>query len=75
LFLQASDSPDLSPCGSYLFPKLKSGDQGYYFQPFDGVQKAVTDAIKTSDPAMRHGEFAGSSVLHQRDYFEGDNIE
>jgi hypothetical protein len=40
-------APDLSPCDFHLFPKLNSRVKSYHFQPRDGVQKAVTDAIKT----------------------------
>jgi transposase len=44
---QAHYSPDFSPCGIYLFPKLKSRFKSYHFQASDSAQKAVTDVIKT----------------------------
>jgi hypothetical protein len=47
VLLQAPYSPDLSPCGFYMFPKLKSRVKGYHFQTLNSIQKAVTDAIKT----------------------------
>lgn len=31
VLLQAPQSPDLSPCHFYLFPKLKSRVKGYHF--------------------------------------------
>jgi hypothetical protein len=47
VLLWAPHSPNLSPCGFYLFPKLKLRVKSSNFQTLDSVQKAVADAIKT----------------------------
>jgi hypothetical protein len=44
---QVPYSPGLTPCDFGMLPKLKSRVKGYNFQTLDGLQKAVTDAIKT----------------------------
>jgi hypothetical protein len=44
---RAPYSPDLSPCDSYFFQKLKLSVKDYHFKSFDSVQNAVTHAIKT----------------------------
>jgi hypothetical protein len=47
----ASCSRDLSACDFYVFPKLKWREKVYHLKTLDGVQKAVTDAIKTPTEA------------------------
>ena len=42
---QPSYSPDLAPCDSWLFPKLKSPLQGKRFQTVDEIQENTTGQL------------------------------
>ena len=39
-------SPDLSPCGSFLFPKLKTAMKGAFYDDVPTIQSAVTQVTK-----------------------------
>ncbi|PNF34111.1 hypothetical protein B7P43_G01132, partial [Cryptotermes secundus] len=70
-----------SPCDFHLFPKLKPSVMSYHFQTLDGLQKAVTDAIKT----LREADFQscyeawkfrwGKCVASEVSYFEGNDAD
>jgi len=50
-------SPDLAPCGFFLFPKLKEVIKGARFQDLKAIETAVTRA--PSDPGGIHPEVRG----------------
>jgi hypothetical protein len=78
---QAPDSPCLSPCDFYLFPKLKSRIKGYHFQTFDSVQEAVTDAFKILTEADLQSCYeapkirCAKCISSEGCYFKGDNAD
>ena len=41
-----SDSPDLSPCDYFLFPKLKTAMKGAFYDDVPTIQSAVTQVLK-----------------------------
>jgi hypothetical protein len=52
----SSYSPDLSPCGLFLFPRLKNHVKGRYFGTLENIQKSVTDEVKgIPTEAVQHG--------------------
>ncbi|GFT27308.1 uncharacterized protein TNCV_5140831 [Trichonephila clavipes] len=78
---QPSYSPDLSPCDSFLFPKLKNHLKGHHFGTLENIQTAVTDqlkAIPTSEFHQCYEEWKKRlqrCVASEGSYFEGDNVE
>jgi transposase len=50
--LQPPYSPDLAPCDSFLFQKVKSAVKGYHFESTEGIQRAVTQALKDIPQAV-----------------------
>jgi hypothetical protein len=74
-------SPDLSPCGFFLFPQLKHHLKGRYFDTWDNIKKNVTDELK-SIPAEafqycyeQWKQRLRRCVAAQGNYFEGDNLD
>ena len=41
-----ADSPDLSPCDYFLFPKLKTAMKGAFYDDVPTIQAAVTQVLK-----------------------------
>ena len=78
---QAPYSPDLSPCDSFLFPKLKFHLKGRYFGTMDDIQKVVTDQLRAllhEDVQHCYWEWEQRlrrCVASQGNYFKGDNVE
>jgi hypothetical protein len=78
--LQPAYSPDLAPCGSFLFQKVKSAVKGHHFESIEGIQRAVTQALNNIPQAafqecykqwQHHWK---RCVQAQGMYFEGANI-
>jgi len=73
-------SPDLAPCGFYLFPKLKLKLKGHHFGTMENIQKIVTDELHT----LKENDFRycydqrkkrlNHCVTSQESYFEGNNL-
>ena len=78
---QPTYSPELSPCGFFLFPKLKFHLKGRHFGNVDNIQKVVTDQLRTllhEDFQHCYREWEQSlrwCVASQVNYFEGDNVD
>ena len=78
---QPPNSPDLSPCDFFLFPKLKFHLKGRHFGNVDNIQKVVTDQLR----ALQHADFQHCyreweqrlrwCVASQGNNFEGDNVD
>jgi hypothetical protein len=56
-------SPDLSPPGSFLFPKLKMKLKGLHFADVAEIQGAVTDELKK----VQKEEFLAAFQKHYDD--------
>jgi len=73
-------SPDLAPCDSYLFPKLKSKLKGQHFGTMENIQKIITDELNTlteNDFQYCYDQWKirwNHCVTSQGSYFEGDNL-
>jgi len=73
-------SPDLAPCGFYLFPKLKSKLKGHHLGTMENIQKIVTDGLNTlTENEFQYGydqwkKRWNHCVTSQGAYFEGDNL-
>ena len=71
---QPPNSPDVGPCGFWLFPKLR----GCRYETNEEMKEAMTKVIDTLTQENFHGAF--QSLLEQYnkciaaggDYFEGD---
>ena len=69
--LQPPYSPDLAPCGFWLFPKLK----GSRYETIEEMKEAVIDTLTQED---FHGarekllERCNKCIAAIGDYFEGD---
>ena len=71
---QAPYSPDLAPCGFWLFPKLR----GCRYETIEEMKEAVRKVIDTLTQEDLHGAFQKLLERHNKsiaaggDYFEGD---
>ena len=69
-------SPDLAPCDSWLFPKLR----GYRYEKMKEMKEAVTKIIDTLTEEDFHGAFQklleryNKCIAAGGDYFEGDKV-
>ena len=67
-------SPDLAPCGFWLFPNLS----GCRYETIEETKEAVTKVIDTLTQEDVHGTFEkllewyNKSIAAGGDYFEGD---
>ena len=67
-------SPDLVPCGFWLFPKLR----GYHYETIEEMKEAVMKVIDTLTQEDLHGAFQkllewyNKCIAAGGDYFEGD---
>jgi hypothetical protein len=50
--LQPPYSPDLALCDFFLFQKVKSAVKGRHFESTEGIQRAVTQALKDTPRAV-----------------------
>ena len=72
-------SPDLAPCDSFLFPKLKTHLKGHHFGTVENVQAAATRELNNissedSSIAMKSGSNAGIAVCdHKEPILKGIN--
>jgi len=77
---QPPHSPDLRPCDSFLFPKLKFYLKERHFVTVENIEKAVTDqlrAIPVSDYQRCYEEWEQRlrrCVASQGNCFEGDKL-
>jgi len=55
-------SPDLSPCGFFLFPKLKFHLKGRHFGTVENIEKAVTNIVVTYSAATKSGNNVSGDV-------------
>ena len=68
------NSPDLTPCGFWLFPKLR----GCRYETIEEMKEAVTKVIDTLTQEDFHGAFQklleryNKCIAAGGDYFEGD---
>ena len=73
-------SPDLSPCGFFLFPGLNNHLIGRHFGTLDNIQKSVTDEMK-GIPAVAFQHFYEQwkqrlrRCVSARNYFERDSLD
>jgi transposase len=73
-------SPDLSPCGFFLFPWLKNDLKGRHFGILDNIQKSVTNELKgiPAESFQHCYEQWKQSLRHcvaaQGNYSKGDNL-
>ena len=73
-FPQPPNSPDVTPCDFWLFPKLR----GYRYETIEEMKKAVAKVIDTLTQEDFDGAFQKLSERCNRcivtggDYFEGD---
>ena len=73
-------SPDLAPCGFYLFPKLKLKLKDHHFGTMENIQKVVTDELHTlteNDFQYCYDQWKkrwNHCVTSQGSYSEGDNL-
>ena len=71
-------SPDLAPCGFWLFPKLKENLRGSRFETIEEMKDAVTRAIDMFTQEDFQGPFQklleryNKCIAAGGDYFEGD---
>ena len=71
---QSPYSPDLGPCGFWLFPKLS----GCRYETIEEMKEAVTKVIDTLTQEDFHRAFQKLLERHNKsiaagdDYFEGD---
>ena len=71
---QTPDSPDLTPCDFWLFPKLR----GCRYETTEEMKEAVTKTIDTLTQEDFHGAFQKLSERYNKciaagkDFFEGD---
>ena len=81
VFPQLPYSPDLSPCGFVLFPRLKNSLKWRHFGTLDNIQKSVTDDLKgIPAEAFQHyyeqlKQRLRLFVAAQGNCFEGGNID
>ena len=72
--LQPPYSPDLDPCDSWLFPKLR----GCCYETIKEMKEALTNVIDTLTQEDFHGAFQKLLERYNKciavggDYFEGD---
>jgi hypothetical protein len=73
-------SPDLAPCDSCLFSKLKLKLKDHHFGTMENIQKSVTDELHTltENDFLYYYDYGKKSWKHcvasQGSYFEGDNL-
>ena len=71
-------SPDLAPCGFWLFPKPKEKLRGCRYETIEEMKEAVTKVIDTLTQEDFHGAFQklleryNKCIAAGGDYFEGD---
>ena len=71
-------SPDLAPCESWLFPKIKQKLRGCRYETIEEMKVAVTRVIDTLTQEDFHGAFQkflkwyNKCIAAGGDYFEGD---
>ncbi|GFW50161.1 transposable element Tcb2 transposase [Trichonephila clavipes] len=74
-------SPDLSPCGFFLFPKWMNHLEGHHFGTLENIQTAITDQLKAFPISEFHQcceewkKRLQCCVASEGSYFEGDNDE
>jgi len=73
-------SPDLEPCGFFLFQKANSAMKGHHFESTEDIQRSVTRALNGSPQAAFQESYKQwqhcwkTFVQAQGMYFEGDRI-
>ena len=78
---QPSNSPDLSPCDFFLFPRLKNHLKWRHFVALDNMLKIVTDKLKgIPAESFQHcyeqwKQRLRRCVAVQGHYFEEDNLD
>ena len=71
---QAPCSPDLAPCGFWLFPKLR----GCHYETIEKMKEAVMKVIETLTQEDFHGTFQklleryNKCIAAGGDYFKGN---
>ena len=74
-------SPDLAPCGYFLFPNLKKDIRGCHFRSNEEVVAAVEERVRDKDPgyfssglmALKHSWFKCISL--EGNYIEKEEID